>query len=119
MAAEDRAVSEVERECRARFNQPVLDGFELARLVGYGETAVDRYYILRGRRGVYWLSAVGGPTWLDRLKGQGAAAGGEVWDDWTRIENLLALNGVPRADAFVLDLRPDDDERAPGESLCV
>jgi hypothetical protein len=104
--------------CVEHFNEPVIDHLEVVRLVGYGETAVDAYYIYHGtRRGVYWGSAVGGPILLGRLKGQGyvKATNGEEWDDLVRLDSWLALNGAPRAEKFTLDLRHDDYENQRGD----
>ncbi len=105
--------AKIEAICRAHFNEPALDFPEVVRLIGYGETAVDRYYILRSpSRGVYWMSAVGSPIFLDQLRGQGqiVAHNGEVWDDFVRLDLWLTYNRVPKAEAFVRDVRPDDHE---------
>ena len=100
--------------CLAHFNEPMLASFDLVRCIGYGETAVDCYIISIGRSGkAIWLTCDGGYTFLDRLKGQdnGITTSGERYDDFTRLDNLLELNGSPRADVFRLDLRHDDWER--------
>ena len=79
--------------CRQHFNEPIIVGSEVVRLIGYGETAVDCYLICSGmsQRGVFWNSAVGGYIFLDRLKGQGhvKSVEGEDWDDFFRLDNLL------------------------------
>lgn len=108
----EQEIGPVERECREHFNEPVIHGLGVARLIGYGATAVDQYYILHcPTKGVFWLSAVGGPTMLRGLRGQRAVTSwsGENWDDFFRLDTLLQLNGVPKAPSFIRDIRPDED----------
>lgn len=102
--------------CQRYFNKVVLDGWEAVRLIGYGESAVDCYYICsHPRRGVYWTSAVGSPSPLDALSGQGYifSNSGEHWDNYTRLDSLLSLNGAPKVKKFICDIRPDDWEGGP------
>lgn len=99
--------------CRAHFNEPMIAMERVVRCIGYGETAVDCYVISQSMGGkVTWHTCVGGYFWLDRLKGQDyvRSTGGEDWDDLYRLDNVLALNGAPKADAFRLELRHDDLE---------
>lgn len=99
--------------CQRYFNKVVLDGWNAVRLIGYGETAVDCYYVYScPHRGVYWSSAVGGPATLDALHGQGYVFSNndEHWDNYTRLDSLLSLNGAPQVEQFVCDVRPDDFE---------
>lgn len=103
---------------RAHFNEPVIVGHEVARCIGYGEDAIDCYIIVQyagsacasGR--VVWHTCVGGYTFLDRLKGQDyvKANNGEDWDDLTRLCSSLSFNGAPKADQFLVVIRPDDSE---------
>lgn len=95
------------------FNEPVLIEDQLGRLVGYGESAVDCYLIINFLRGkISWHTCVGGYYWLDRLKGQEyvRSNNGEDWDDLTRLNSLLELNGAPKAKEFLLKLEHDDFE---------
>lgn len=106
--------------CQRYFNKVVLDGWNAVRLIGYGETAVDCYYIyLCPKRGRYWSSAVGGPATLDGLHGQQYVFSNsdEHWDNYTRLDNILTFNGAAAVDEFVCDIRPDDHEclRGVGE----
>jgi hypothetical protein len=96
------------------FNEPMLSMFSVVRCIGYAEDADDCYIIYRhqGRHDgpllgeVGWHSMVGGYTFLDRLKGQGhvKAHTSEDWDDLVRLDNLLALNGTPKEDAFLVKI---------------
>lgn len=108
-------MNDIEQMCRDHFNEPVLMMFELARLIGYAEDESDCYLIVKyPDRGVVWHSAVGGYTFLDRLKGQGFVVPtypefeGEGWDDLIRLDNMLALNGVPKEKEFIVDIRPEE-----------
>ena len=99
--------------CEQHFNEPIISNEEIVRLIGYGETAVDCYLICSSMsRGVYWNSAVGGYMFLDRLKGQGhvRSTEGEDWDDFVRLDNVLELNGAPKIDNFIVEIRLDDYE---------
>lgn len=99
--------------CRRYFNKVVLDGWNAVRLVGYGETAVDCYYIYSApQRGIYWSTAVGGPATLDALHGQDYvfSNSGEHWDNYTRLDSYLSLNGAPPVDEFICEIKPDDWE---------
>jgi hypothetical protein len=99
--------------CQRYFNKVVLDGWDAVRLIGYGETAVDCYYIyLSPRRGIYWSSAVGGPATLDGLHGQQyiLSSEGEHWDNYTRLDGLLSLNGAPPAEKFLCEININDFE---------
>ncbi len=94
--------------CKAHFNEPVIVGFDLVRLIGYAEDDEDCYLICSSTtREVFWVSAVGGYTFLDRLKGQGyvKSTEGEDWDDLYRLNSVLELNGTPKVDEFIVDIR--------------
>jgi hypothetical protein len=98
---------EICEEFRAHFNEPVISGFEVGRVVGYGEDAIDCYLIVRRpnpKADLLWHTAVGGYHWLDRLKGQNHVVGytGEDWDDLFRLDSFLAMNGAPREAEFLL-----------------
>lgn len=102
----------------AHFNEPMLVSHQLARCIGYAETAIDCYIIAR-LPGSYmqdgktiWCTCVGGYTFLDRLRGQGyvKSTGGEDWDDLTRLDSSLGYNGAPRAEQFLVELKRDDWE---------
>lgn len=107
-------MNDIQKMCLEHFNEPVLLGFDLARLIGYGEDADDCYLIVKyPHRGVVWHTAVGGYTFLSRLKGQNfvipnhPSFEGEVWDDFIRLDNMLALNNVPKEEKFIVDIRPE------------
>ena len=103
----------IQKMCRQHFNEPIICHSEVVRLIGYAETARDCYLICSSmREGIFWNTAVGGYTFLDRLKGQGyvKSTEGEDWDDFTRLDGLLELNNAPKVDDFILDIRPDDYE---------
>lgn len=102
--------------CLEHFNEPCIFHHEIARVIGYGETAIDCYIIALhpeypdGK--VVWHTCVGGYYFLDRLKGQGyvKSTGGEDWDDLTRLNSSLSLNGAPKQDKFRLDLDHGNEE---------
>jgi hypothetical protein len=88
------------REAQSHFNEPILLGFDLARLIGYAEDDEDCYLVVRDpRRGLVWATLVGGCTYLDCLRGRNVC--GE-WDDFTRLDSLLAMNGAPREAEFMV-----------------
>jgi len=111
----------IHKMCLDHFNEPVLFGFEVARIIGYGEDDEDCYLITRytngwhrislTRDGIVWHSAVGGYIFLDGLKGQNPVMtnnpkfDGEIWDDYTRLDRLLSMNGCPREEKFILELK--------------
>jgi len=100
-------------EAFAHFNEPAIVGFMLCRLIGYGETGIDCYFIFKKPRGeVFWNTCVGGYTWLNQLKGQNyvKSTSGEDWDDFFRLDNSLALNGCPKEKEFMLVINHDDME---------
>lgn len=114
------ACKDIYEMCLEHFNEPVLMMFELARLIGYAEDADDCYLVVKyPRRGVVRHTAVGGYTFLDRLKGQNHVVPthpsfeGEVWDDLIRLDMLLEMNGVPREEKFIVDIRPDERSFPP------
>jgi hypothetical protein len=95
-----------EKMCRDHFNEPVLLGFEVARLVGYAEDERDSYLIVsypNPARTVYH-TCVGGYHWLDRLRGQHLVISrdGERWDDYHRVDNDLERNGAPKVENFMV-----------------
>ncbi len=107
-------------EAIQHFNEPVLLHLSVGRLIGYAETAVDCYWIVsEPRKEIFWSSCVGGLIYLSALKEQGLvhASNGEVWTDYSRIDSWLESNGAPKAQAFVLTLRHDDEELRPYELL--
>ena len=105
---------DIYQECLAHFNEPVIVGLSVARLLGYAETAVDCYYILQEpQREAYWHTAVGGVIFLSPLSGNNAfrLSSGDQVDDLVRLDKWLELAGVPREAGFRLVLRPDDEEK--------
>ena len=111
-------MNDIQQMCLDHFNEPVLMMFELCRLIGYGEDADDCYLIVKypkypdGR--IVWSTAVGGYTFLERLKGQNFVVPAypqfknEYWDDFIRLDNVLALSGVPKEEKFIVDVRPEE-----------
>jgi hypothetical protein len=90
------------QEAKTHFNEPILVVFDLCRCVGYAEDDADCYLVVRHpRRGLIWHTFVGGYTYLDALKGRNPA--GE-WDDLTRLDSLLALNGAPKEPEFICEM---------------
>lgn len=114
-------MSPVEKHAREMFNQPALVFPDIVRVIGYGRTAVDQYYIVQApHKGVYWLSAAGGPISLACLKGQDEVTsrdGTEVWDDFVRLDKDLEHNGCPKAETFLVEIREDDNEDLSGNFL--
>jgi hypothetical protein len=104
---------DIYQECLDHFNEPVIAGLSVARLIGYAETAVDCYYILREpQKGVYWHTAVGGVIFLSCLSGNNAfhhPSEGRV-DDLVRLDKWLEFSGVPKDAGLQLALRPNDEE---------
>ena len=103
----------IRKMCEQHFNEPIICNSEVVRLIGYGETARDCYLICSPmRRDIFWNTAVGGYVFLDRLKGQDyvKSTEGEDWDDLFRLDTLLELNGAPKVESFIVDIRPDEDE---------
>jgi hypothetical protein len=93
-------------EVKQHFNEPILIGFDLCRCVGYGEDDTDCYLIVRHpNRGLFWHTMVGGYVYLGLLKGQNLCTlkNGEECDDFTRLDSLLAWNGVPPEMQFICE----------------
>ena len=122
----DVAMPNLYEEARKHFNEPILICFELCRCIGYAEDEEDCYLIVHSpSRGIYWNTFVGGYTYLACLKEQGITNPkypkfpGEIWTDYSRLDSLLELNGVPKAKRFLLiekrrtyikmDDTPDED----------
>lgn len=98
--------TDLEKMCRAHFNEPVLLNFEVGRLVGYAEDDHDCYLIINYPNPVrtVYHTCVGGYHWLDRLRGQHLVISrdGERWDDYYRVDHALELNGAPRVENFIV-----------------
>lgn len=99
---------EILNMCKAHFNEPVLVIFEVGRLVGFGEDEHDYYLLIRYPNGkskdIVWHSASAGYTFLDRLKGQNKIEAGKYeqgWDDFSRLDHFLSLNGAHREERFL------------------
>jgi hypothetical protein len=123
-SADDTLMSKLHRpeflaEVRAHFNEPMLSMFSVVRCVGYGEDDCDCYIIAQRpnpKGDLIWLTMVGGYTFLDRLKGQGhvVSTSGEDWDDLFRLDHVLALNGAPKAEEFIVKI---EHETSWGDGL--
>ena len=98
-----------EAEVREHFNEPILLGDRLARVIGYSESD-DCYIICRYPGGkIVHHTMVGGYTFLKVLRGQGLVIStkGEEWDDLCRLDRMLELNGCAKAPEFIVDLAED------------
>jgi hypothetical protein len=103
-------MNHIEQMCREHFNEPVLMGFDLGRLIGFAEDDHDYYLIIRypkypdGR--ISYHTAVGGYIFLNQLKFQNCVVSttGEVWSDYTRMDSFLTLNGSPKEDEFIVKM---------------
>jgi hypothetical protein len=94
------------KEFEKHFNEPVLTVRGLGRVIGYGEDEYNCYLIVQysGGRSV-WHTAVGGYFWLTRLRGQDqvTSTDGKIWDDFTRLSDILELNGAPKQEKFLIE----------------
>jgi len=101
-------------EAISLFNQPALHMFEVIRVIGYGETGFDNYWIVNtpNPSKTVWVSFVCGPIPLTLLKEQDKliSSSGEVWNDYTRIDNWLELNGCQKEEKFLLVIEHDNME---------
>ena len=96
------------QEAKQHFNEPILIGFDLCRCIGYGEDDEDCYLIVQHpHQGKIWCTFVGGYVYLDCLKQQGCITStqGEQWSDYTRLDTLLELNGAPKQEEFLVEIR--------------
>lgn len=102
-------------EVKKHFNEPVLYGTQLGRLIGYARDMHDQYHIVAypgyPESKIIWHTAVGGYIFLDALKGQNVvnATNGEVWDDFFRMNNLLSCNNCPEVDEMIIEIKPDEE----------
>ncbi|MBY3433711.1 hypothetical protein HFN89_06060 [Rhizobium laguerreae] len=98
--------TDLEQMCRDHFNEPVLLGFDVGRLVGYAEDGHDCYLIINypNPAKTIYHTCVGGYHWLDRLRGQHLVISrdGERWDDYYRVDSTLELNGAPKVESFIV-----------------
>ncbi len=99
----------------AHFNEPVIDIFDVVRLIGWGQDDDDCYFIFAARNGrIYRSSAVGGFIPLDRLRNQQTPDGirhaleSPARDDFEQLDKWLALNGAPRSGTFWLEDGSDE-----------
>lgn len=98
----------LEQMCRDHFNEPAVFGLEVGRVIGYAEDDHDCYVIVKfphhpeGR--TVYHSCVGGYVFLDGLRSQDATrrTDGRTVDDLDRLDNMLALNGAPRVESFLV-----------------
>jgi hypothetical protein len=98
-------MNDLEKMCREHFNEPVLTGLQIGRLVGYGEDEHDCYLIIRypHPNHTIWHTCVGGYIFLNTLREQGVvqAHNGERWDDLLRLDGDLQRSGIPKAEEFM------------------
>ncbi len=104
--------NELQAETELMFNRVVLDGGgTLCRVIGYSEDKYDCYVTCIHFGGkIVHHSYVGGVTSLWRLKGQRyvLANNGEEWDDYTRLDTMLELNGAPKQKEFRIQIDHED-----------
>ena len=101
---------DIYQECLDHFNEPVIVGLSVARLIGYAEGALGCYYIVHEpRREPYWQTVAGGVILLGPLTGNNGhrSSSGERIDDLVRLGRWLELSGVPKEAGFRLALHPD------------
>lgn len=113
-------MTDIEQMCRDHFNEPIIVGSEVVRLIGYGEDTIDCYLICSSmNRGIFWHTAVGGYTFLTLLKEQGKiiSTEGEKWNDYTRLDNLLELNYAPKVEKFIKII--EDYDPMPDKTLIL
>lgn len=107
-------MNELEKMCRDHFNEPVLLGFDVGRLVGYAEDDDDCYLIVNhpNPTKTTYHTCVGGYIFLDCLKDKGLviSKSGERWDDYYRLDNMLRLNGAPKVPEFIIRRFPSNDK---------
>lgn len=117
----DKQMNHIEKMCRDHFNEPVLVGFQVGRLIGYGEDDCDCYLAIHYPKypngEVRYHTAVGGYIFLRTLRDQHVvnAHNGERWDDYYRIDNMLSLNGAPKATEFLVQSLPNSDSGAEAD----
>lgn len=91
---------EVAADCLKRFNDPVLVGLSVERLIGYAEDEYDCYLVLRRADGErYWHTCVGGYTFLDALKIVDVVQG-KGWNALTRLDTNLTCARCPQEKTF-------------------
>jgi hypothetical protein len=103
---------DLEQMCRDHFNEPAVFGLEIGRVIGYAEDDHDCYVIVKfahypeGR--IVYHSCVGGYVFLERLRKQDATKmrDGRIIDDLDRLDTMLALNGAPRVESFLVKTLP-------------
>ena len=94
------------KEFKKHFNEPVLIGLEVMRVIGYSEDDMDCYLMVQDVKGrILHHTAVGGYIFLDELKNQGhvKAHNGEDWDDLSRLDSWLTCGKAPKQDEFLIE----------------
>lgn len=110
----------IELLARIRFNEPVLFAGALARMAGYGELDGRAVFILRARKNLVRTNDEAGIVFLHRLRdhGSGDRRVCDTTSDFSRIDDMLTMAGVPVAETFIMDVRPPADpviaDRTPG-----
>lgn len=99
---------EILEMCKQHFNEPILCGFELGRLIGFAEDDDDYYLVVKfPRKGLevetLWISAAGGYVFLNRLKRQTTSTdkNNEEFNEYEYLDRVLTLNDVPLEEKFV------------------
>lgn len=98
----DEYITKYINEIKEHFNEPILVGFELVRLVGYSIDEDDFYLVYADQYGPSKISFVGGYTYLNALKNQNMLRiDDKVYNDFIRLDNFLEMNCVPKVDKMI------------------
>lgn len=102
---------------KEHFNEPVIDMFNVVRLVGYEETEEDSYWIYKvpngncheaGGRRTYASSCVGSPILLKSLNVR--TNGRAFFSPYEMLDTWLSLNGCEQEPQIILLLNEVFDE---------
>jgi hypothetical protein len=104
---------EIIKQIKKHLNEPILITFDVGRLVGFAEDSRDYYYIIKqpaypnGK--ILYSSCVGGFTSLRKLKNQNKVITetGEIWDDYSRLDDILTMNGASKVDEIMMSVLDD------------
>ena len=108
-------MNDIEKKFREHFNEPILHGLEVGRLIGYGEDACDCYLIIKETSGkIIWHTAVGGYIFLNLLEKQGRIPidlrndYNKNWNDLDRLDSFLEMNKCPKEKEFIVKITDEN-----------